>query len=62
MKKLATFGLFILSGLIFAVVTAFLGACITNNSDDAGEILTVAWVIGVLIYAITFATLYNPYL
>ena len=62
MKKLATFGLFILSGFIFAIFTAFLGACATNNSDEVCEILTVAWVFGVLIYAITFTVLYSPYL
>lgn len=60
MKELAIFGLFISSGLIFAIITAFLGACITNGSDDAGEILTAAWVAGVFIYAITFTFLYSP--
>ena len=61
MEKLANFGLFILSGFIFAIFTAFLGACITGG-DDACEMLTVAWVFGVLIYAITFTILYSPYL
>ena len=59
MEKLAAFGLFILSGLIFAIFTAFLGVCITN-SDDASEILGVAWVVGIFTYAITFTILYSP--
>ena len=59
MEKLAIFGLFILSGLIFAIFTVFIGACITDG-DDAGEILIVAWVVGVFIYAITFTFLYSP--
>ena len=61
MKELAIFSLFILSGLIFGFFTAFLGVCITGG-DDAGETLTVAWIFGVLIYAITFTILYSPYL
>lgn len=59
MKELAIIGLFILSGLIFGFFTAFIGACITGG-DDEGEILTVAWVFGVFIYAITFTVLYSP--
>ena len=59
MKELAIFGLFISSGLIFAMFTVFLGACITN-SDDADEILIAAWVAGVFIYAITFTISYIP--
>lgn len=61
MEKLAAFGLFILSGLIFAILTVFLGVCITN-SDDVDEILVVAWGVGVFIYAITFTILRSPYL
>ena len=59
MEKLANFGLFILPGLIFAIITVFLGACITGG-DDESEILIVAWVAGVFIYAITFTILYSP--
>ena len=59
MKELAILRIFMLSGLIFGFFTAFLGACITDG-DDAGEILTVAWVFGVFIYAITFTVLYSP--
>lgn len=59
MKELAIFGLFISSGLIFAMFTMSLGACITN-SDDADEIFIAAWVAGVFIYAITFTISYIP--